>query len=289
MTRHVRHAAAPAGARQCGPFRQNVPVLYAAHNQEAISEFPRGDFGGTSGERRPAARLEQRWHDDCLGNGDADNADCTRECLCAPPQRFSPSAQEFVLALRVLVIDRDMERAALVRHALAEADSDLMIEVATGSGDLIVLLRAAQPDVVIIDLDLPDRDTIEQLRVATREMPRPIVMFVDRSEDSAMRAAIAAGVSAYIVDGLQPKRVKPIVDVAVARFQAFEELRRELELARTSLADRKLIDRAKGIIMAVRGISEEEAYTALRSKAMKEQKKLGEIARSIITAAELLQ
>ena len=193
------------------------------------------------------------------------------------------------MALRVLVIDRDMERAALVRHALAEADSDLMIEVATGSGDLIVLLRAAQPDVVIIDLDLPDRDTIEQLRVATREMPRPIVMFVDRSEDSAMRAAIAAGVSAYIVDGLQPKRVKPIVDVAVARFQAFEELRRELELARTSLADRKLIDRAKGIIMAVRGISEEEAYTALRSKAMKEQKKLGEIARSIITAAELLQ
>ena len=193
------------------------------------------------------------------------------------------------MALRVLVIDRDLERAALVRQALAEADADLQIEVATGSGDLIVLLRAAQPDVVIIDLDLPDRDTIEQLRVATREMPRPIVMFVDQSEESVMRAAIAAGVSAYIVDGLQPKRVKPILDVAVARFQAFEELRRELEVARTSLADRKLIDRAKGIIMAMRGLSEEEAYAMLRNKAMKEQKKLSEIARSIITAAELLQ
>jgi len=193
------------------------------------------------------------------------------------------------LALRVLVIDRDLERAALVRQALAEADAELKIEVATGSGDLIVLLRAAQPDVVIIDLDLPDRDTIEQLRVATREMPRPIVMFVDQSEESVMRAAIAAGVSAYIVDGLQPKRVKPILDVAVARFQAFEELRRELEVARTSLADRKLIDRAKGIIMAMRGLSEEEAYAMLRNKAMKEQKKLSEIARSIITAAELLQ
>ena len=193
------------------------------------------------------------------------------------------------MALRVLVIDRDLERAALVRQALAEADAELKIEVATGSGDLIVLLRAAQPDVVIIDLDLPDRDTIEQLRVATREMPRPIVMFVDQSEESVMRAAIAAGVSAYIVDGLQPKRVKPILDVAVARFQAFEELRRELEVARTSLADRKLIDRAKGIIMAMRGLSEEEAYAMLRNKAMKEQKKLSEIARSIITAAELLQ
>ena len=193
------------------------------------------------------------------------------------------------MALRVLVIDRDLERAALVRQALAEADADLQIEVATGSGDLIVLLRAAQPDVVIIDLDLPDRDTIEQLRVATREMPRPIVMFVDQSEESVMRAAIAAGVSAYIVDGLQPKRVKPILDVAVARFQAFEELRRELEVARTSLADRKLIDRAKGIIMTMRGLSEEKAYAMLRNKAMKEQKKLSEIARSIITAAELLQ
>ena len=193
------------------------------------------------------------------------------------------------MALRVLVIDRDLERAALVRQALAEADAELQIEVATGSGDLIVLLRAAQPDVVIIDLDLPDRDTIEQLRVATREMPRPIVMFVDQSEESVMRAAIAAGVSAYIVDGLQPKRVKPILDVAVARFQAFEELRRELEVARTSLADRKLIDRAKGIIMTMRGLSEEEAYAMLRNKAMKEQKKLSEIARSIITAAELLQ
>jgi len=193
------------------------------------------------------------------------------------------------LALRVLVIDRDLERAALVRQALAEADAELQVEVATGSGDLIVLLRAAQPDVVIIDLDLPDRDTIEQLRVATREMPRPIVMFVDQSEESVMRAAISAGVSAYIVDGLQPKRVKPILDVAVARFQAFEGLRRELEVARTSLADRKLIDRAKGIIMTMRGLSEEEAYAMLRNKAMKEQKKLSEIARSIITAAELLQ
>ena len=193
------------------------------------------------------------------------------------------------MALRVLVIDRDLERAALVRQALAEADAELQVEVATGSGDLIVLLRAAQPDVVIIDLDLPDRDTIEQLRVATREMPRPIVMFVDQSEESVMRAAISAGVSAYIVDGLQPKRVKPILDVAVARFQAFEGLRRELEVARTSLADRKLIDRAKGIIMTMRGLSEEEAYAMLRNKAMKEQKKPSEIARSIITAAELLQ
>src|SRR5262245_13473439 len=144
--------------------------------------------------------------------------------------------------LRVLVVDQSRDRADVVRRALLEAGEDHVVEIASGSGDLLTLLRAAQPDVVIVDLDLPDRDTIEQLRVSTKEMPCPIVMFVDQTDAASMQAAIAAGVSAYVVDGLTPKRVKPIIDVAVARFRAYEELRRELDLARLSLAERKTID-----------------------------------------------
>jgi response regulator NasT len=190
--------------------------------------------------------------------------------------------------LHILVIDRNPERAGIVERALKES-GDHLVEVSSGTGHLLDLLRLMQPDVLIVDLDLPDRDTIEQLRVATAEMPRPIVMFVDQSDTDAMRAAVSAGVSAYVVDGLQAKRVKPIIDVAVARFQEFDTLRRELELAKTSLAERKLIDRAKGILMRARGLSEDEVYALLRRKAMNEQKKVVEIAQSVITAAELLK
>ena len=161
--------------------------------------------------------------------------------------------------------------------------------MASGSGNLLVLLRAPQPDVVIVILGLPDQDTAEQLLVATREMPRLIVMFVDQSDDTIMRAAISAGASACVVDGLKSKRVKPILDVAIARFHAFEQLRHELETARMGLAEHKTIDRAKGILMKVRGIPEGEAYAALRSKATNEQRKVVDIAQSIITAAELLR
>lgn len=190
--------------------------------------------------------------------------------------------------LRVLVVDQDRKRAEIVEKALRE-DPNLDVQVATAPGHLLELLRQTEPDVLIVDLDLPDRDTIEQLRVASRERPRPIVMFVDQSDNEAMKAAVSAGVSAYVVDGLTASRVKPILDVAVARFQEFENLRRELDIAKASLAERKLIDRAKGILMRARGFSEEDAYNLLRSKAMNEQKKVVEIAQSVITASELLK
>jgi two-component system, response regulator / RNA-binding antiterminator len=191
--------------------------------------------------------------------------------------------------LRVLVVDQDRKRAEIVEQAL-KLDPNLDVQIAAGgTGYLLDLLRQAEPDVLIVDLDLPDRDTIEQLRVASRERPRPIVMFVDQSDTDAMKAAVSAGVSAYVVDGLKASRVKPIMDVAVARFQEFENLRRELDLAKTSLAERKLIDRAKGILMTAKGLNEEDAYNLLRSKAMNEQKKVAEIAQSVITASELLK
>lgn len=191
--------------------------------------------------------------------------------------------------LRVLVVDRDRARAELVEKALRQ-DPDLEVQIATpGAGHLPDLLRRADPDILIFDLDLPDRDMIEQLRVASRERPRPVVMFVEQSDGEAMRAAVAAGVSAYVVDGLKPARVKAIVDVAMARFQEVQSLRRELDLAKTSLAERKLIDRAKGILMRARNLGEEDAYNLLRSRAMQEQKKIADIAQSVITAAELLK
>jgi response regulator NasT len=191
--------------------------------------------------------------------------------------------------LRVLVIDQDPDRAKIVEEALSQ-DTDLTVEVAkAGAGYLLDLLRKTEPDVLIIDLELPDRDMIEQLRVATSERPRPIVMFVDRNDSEVMKAAVGAGVTAYIVDGLTASRVKPILDVAIARFQEFDKLRRELDIAKTSLAERKLIDRAKGILMRARELSEEDAYNLLRSKAMNEQKKVAEIAQSVITASELLK
>lgn len=192
------------------------------------------------------------------------------------------------MPLKVLVIDHNAQRAEVVREALTHA-GDYLVEIAPGTSDLACLIRAAAADVLIVDLDLPDRDTIEQLRVSTREMPRPIVMFVDQSDAEMMKAAIGAGVSAYVVDGLALHRVRPVLETALARFQAFEGLRQELEAAKSSLAERKLVDRAKGILMQIKGISEEEAYNQLRKKAMNEQKKLPEIAQSVIMAADLLK
>jgi response regulator NasT len=192
------------------------------------------------------------------------------------------------LALRILVVDHNAERAAVVRQALVDVGGYL-VEVAPKAGDLLTLLRTAQPDVLIVDLDLPDRDTIEQLRVATRERPRPIVMFVDQSDANMMHAAIDAGVSAYVVDGLSSSRVRPVLDVAMARFKAFDALRRELDATRGQLAERKIIDRAKRILMRAKGITEEDAYERMRRAAMNEQKKLAEIAQSIVTAAEMLK
>jgi response regulator NasT len=192
------------------------------------------------------------------------------------------------LALRILVVDHNAERAGIVRQALVEVGGYL-VEVAPKAGDLLTLLRTAQPDVLVVDLDLPDRDTIEQLRVATRERPRPIVMFVDQSDSTMMHAAIEAGVSAYVVDGLNANRVRPVLDVAIARFKAFDAMRRELDATRSQLAERKVIDRAKGILMHAKGIGEEEAYDRMRRSAMNEQKKLVDIAQSIVTAAEILK
>jgi response regulator NasT len=141
---------------------------------------------------------------------------------------------------------------------------------------------------VIVDMQSPDRDVLEDMQRLNRDQPRPIVMFVDESDNESIHAAVEAGVSAYVVNGLQAGRVRPIIEVAIARFQAFQALRGELEAARTSLAERKLIERAKGILMSRRNVDEEQAYRLLRKTAMDRKTKLVEVARQVIEMAELL-
>ncbi len=149
-------------------------------------------------------------------------------------------------------------------------------------------VERCNPDIIIIDLDSPNRDTIEHMRTITSERPRPIVMFAEEGEPETIRDAVAAGVSAYVVKGLQLDRVRPVVDVAIARFREIENLRGELRQAQQSLVDRKAIDRAKGLLMSRRGYDEETAYKAMRDLAMDRNMKLVDVAKSIIAAADLL-
>jgi response regulator NasT len=189
--------------------------------------------------------------------------------------------------LRVLLVDETFERAALLKHALQEAGYRIAAHV-SASADLPGLVNELEPDVIIVDVDSPDRDTLEHLCVISRDQPRPIVMFTHDGDSEKIRAAIRAGVSAYVVNGLQSERLRPIMDVALARFNEFQTMRKDLEKAENQLAGRKDIDRAKGILMKQRGWSEEESYQALRKMAMDRGVKLPELSRQIIAMADLL-
>jgi response regulator NasT len=155
--------------------------------------------------------------------------------------------------------------------------------------NLLVRIYAVDPDVILMDLENPSRDVLEQMFQVSRAVRRPVAMFVDQSDSAMIRASVEAGVSAYIVDGLKKERIKPILDLCVLRFNAFAKLQDELERTRSALEDRKIVDRAKGLLMKLKGLTEEEAYVLLRSTAMREKKKIAEIAQSIITAAEVLK
>ncbi|MFN2310213.1 MAG: ANTAR domain-containing response regulator, partial [Gammaproteobacteria bacterium] len=145
-----------------------------------------------------------------------------------------------------------------------------------------------QPDVIIIDLDSPDRDTLEQMRTISRVQPRPIVMFAEDDDSGTINQAIKAGVSAYVVDGLSSHRVRPVMEVAIARFREYQALREELARTKNSLEERKLIEQAKGLLMQHRQMNEAEAYQALRKLAMDQGKRLPEVARNVIAIMELL-
>ena len=189
--------------------------------------------------------------------------------------------------MRVLLVDEDAERAELLKSALHESGYTVSLHVGA-MAQLLAQVRAVEPDVIIIDRDSPDRDTLEHVCMVTRDQPRPIVMFADDGDRMAIRAAVDAGVSAYVVGGLKAERIRPIVDVAIARFEQFQAMRQELDQTRTSLAERKQIERAKGIVMKSRGVSEDEAYGLLRKLAMERNQRLAQVAENVIAMAELL-
>jgi response regulator NasT len=189
--------------------------------------------------------------------------------------------------VRVLLVDEDPERAAQLQAALHVAGYTVTAHVATAV-DLLAQVRATEPDVIIIDRNSPDRDTLEHVCLVTRDQPRPIVMFSDNGDRAAIRAAVDAGVSAYVVGGLTAERIRPIVDVAMARFEQFQAMRQELVKAMTTLEERKLIERAKGIVMKRRLVSEDEAYKLLRKQAMERNQRLAQVAENVIAMEELL-
>ncbi|AVC49540.1 ANTAR domain protein [Rhizobium leguminosarum bv. viciae] len=191
------------------------------------------------------------------------------------------------LDLTILVIDENAIRASIIEEGLREA-GHVRVTVVHEVNGIARIIETLMPDVIIIDIENPNRDMMEHLFQLTRTVSRPIAMFVDRSDTASIEAAVDAGVSAYIVDGLKKERVKPILDMAVSRFNAFNRLRRELADARSALEERKLVERAKGILMKMRGLSEEEAFALLCQTAMNEKKKMSEIAQSVVTAAGLL-
>jgi len=189
--------------------------------------------------------------------------------------------------LKVAVIDQNPIRATILIDGLKDA-GEVDITLIANTEDLLLRIFAIDPDVILIDVEDHSRDVLEQMFQVSRDVRRPIAMFVDHSDRAMIDEAIEAGVSAYIVDGLVKSRVKPIVDMTISRFNAFARLRNELEKTRGALEDRKVIDRAKGILMQSRQIDEPAAYALLRTTAMNEKKKIAEIARSVITAATLL-
>ena len=189
--------------------------------------------------------------------------------------------------MRIVIVDDSGLRATVLEEGLRDAGYD-DIHVVPPQGAFVAKLERMAPDVVLMDLGSPSRDTLEEMLAVSRALARPIAMFVDQSDDAMIGAAIDAGVSAYVVDGLRKDRVKPILDLAIRRFNAFARMQSELDEARTALADRKTIDRAKAILMQTRGLSEPEAYTLLRSTAMSQSKRIAAVAEALITAHSLL-
>ena len=189
---------------------------------------------------------------------------------------------------KIVIVDESPIRAAILEEGLREAGYS-GVEHIREMHNLLDRIYTLDPDVILIDLENPSRDVLEQMFQVSRAVRRPVAMFVDQSDAASIQASIDAGVSAYIVDGLKKERIKPILDLCVFRFNAFAKLQNELDRAKSALEERKIIDRAKGLLMKMRGLTEEEAYVLMRSTAMREKKKIGDIAQSILTTAELLK
>jgi two-component system, response regulator / RNA-binding antiterminator len=189
--------------------------------------------------------------------------------------------------MRVLVVDETPERADILGEGLRRAGYEVSASLSSPVS-LLATIEQLKPDVIVIDTESPSRDVLEHVVVLTQHTPRPVVMFSSDGAPETIREAVRAGVSAYVVDGLDPNRIRTIIDVAVARFEDFQRLREELAEANLKLAERKLVERAKGLLMKRRSLDEQAAYALLRKFAMDRKLRLGEVAQQLIDAADLL-
>jgi response regulator NasT len=189
--------------------------------------------------------------------------------------------------LRVMIVDDSEERSLCLRLMLEQVGYSVVAEVFEPRR-IYDAVRTRQPDVIIVDTDSPSRDTLEHIALLSETEPRPIVMFATDRESATIREAVQAGVSAYIVDGLATARVKPIIEVAMARFESFQAVKSELAEVKSKLSDRKTIERAKGVLMKARSIDEDEAYAALRKMAMERSLTIGEVSRQFLAVSDLL-
>ena len=191
-------------------------------------------------------------------------------------------------SFKIAIVDENPVRAAILEEGLREAGLHNVVRIAERT-NLLARLTTVDPDVILIDLESPSRDVLEQMFQVSRVVRRPVAMFVDQSDAASIQAAVDAGVSAYVVDGLKKERIKHILDMSISRFKAFSRLQDELDRTKTALGERKLIDRAKGILMRAKNLPEEEAYALLRRTAMNEKRRIADIAQSIVTAAEIFK
>jgi len=189
--------------------------------------------------------------------------------------------------MRVLVVDESPERADILREGLRRAGYEVSASLSSPVA-LLSSIEQLRPDVIVIDTESPSRDVLEHLVVVTQHTPRPVVMFSSDGAPETIRDALRAGVSAYVVDGMDPNRIRAIIDVAVAQFEDFQRLREELAEANLKLAERKLIERAKGLLIKHRNLDEQAAYALLRKFAMDRKLRVGEVAQQLIDAADLL-
>lgn len=189
--------------------------------------------------------------------------------------------------LTVVVVEQNQERAFAIVDALKES-GDVDVSVIGNVSGLARNIAMHSPDIVLIDIDNPSRDMLEELTVASGPLERPVAMFVSGAAGGLAKAAVEAGVSAYVVDGLQAERIKPVIDTAIARFQVLRQMRTELAETRRALEERKVIDRAKGLLMKAKSISEGEAYALLRKTAMNQNRRVADVAEALVTASGLL-
>jgi two-component system, response regulator / RNA-binding antiterminator len=259
-----------------GPHQRSAPLLWLEHVLHACGR-----------KRVPDWRFDPVTGDVAAPTGMVRLA-AMRTGSQPPGLRTPAPGREHESSLKIAIVDESPIRAAILEDGLREAGFSQVERIAE-TRNLLARIYAIDPDVILIDLESPSRDMLEQMFQMSRAVKRPVAMFVDQSDSAAIQAAVDAGVSAYIVGGLQKERVTPILDLCISRFNAFARLQAELDHAKNALEERKVIDRAKGVLMQAKQLSEGEAYALLRKTAMNENKKIAEIAQSVLTAAELFK